>query len=259
MTKITSNIHSIENLDHPFPGLRIVPYLIEEAPNDLTLIDTCFISELPKLKSYIFNAGYDFKNIKRIILTHVHIDHIQAANEVKRLSGAKLYSHWTEARYLAHDPQYQGAPSHETVQNILNKFGVNMKDVIKKFGHFNVDPIIVDEQLKDGDMIGSIQVIHTPGHTPGHISLYSKKHKIMFGADSLFKSVLGMDDLFILPEVAIDPITAAISVRRISQIKFEKLLLAHQDSPILEGGQKAVEKVTYAALNSRSAIAALMT
>jgi len=160
---------------------------------------------------------------------------------------------------LAHDPQYQGAPSHETVQNILNKFGVNMKDVIKKFGHFNVDPIIVDEQLKDGDMIGSLQVIHTPGHTPGHISLYSKKHKIMFGADSLFKSVLGMDDLFILPEVVIDPITAAISVRRISQIKFEKLLLAHQDSPILEGGQKAVEKVTYAALNSRSAIAALMT
>jgi len=153
---------------------------------------------------------------------------------------------------LAHDPQYQGAPSHETVQNILNKFGVNMKDVIKKFGHFNVDPIIVDEQLKDGDMIGSLQVIHTPGHTPGHISLYSKKHKIMFGADSLFKSVLGMDDLFILPEVVIDPITAAISVRRISQIKFDKLLLAHQDSPILEGGQKAVEKVTYAALNSRS-------
>jgi hypothetical protein len=70
----------------------------------------------------------------------------------------------------------------------------------------------------------------------------------MFGADSLFKSVLGMDGLFIPPEVAIDPLTAAISVRRISQIKFEKLLLAHQDSPILEGGQKAVEKVTYAVL-----------
>jgi glyoxylase-like metal-dependent hydrolase (beta-lactamase superfamily II) len=76
-----------------------VPYLVEETPNDLTLIDTCFISELPKLKSYVTNAGYDFKNIKRIILTHVHIDLIQAANEGKRLSRAKLYSHWTEAGY----------------------------------------------------------------------------------------------------------------------------------------------------------------
>ena len=51
---------------------RIVPYLVEEATNDLTLIDTCFISELPKLKSYIINAGYVFKNIKRIVLTHFH-------------------------------------------------------------------------------------------------------------------------------------------------------------------------------------------
>lgn len=241
MTKITSGVHLIENLDHPFTGF-IAPYLVGEATNDLTLIDTCFISELPKLKSYITNAGYDFKNIKRIILTHFHIDHIQAANEVKRLSEAKLYSHWIEAGYLAHDPQYQGPPSHETVQNLLHKFGANMEDVIKKFGQFNVDPIIVDERLQDGDTIGSLQVIHTPGHTPGHIALYSEKHKIMFGADSLFKSVLGVDGLFIPPEVAHDPLTAAISVRRMSQKKFDKLLLAHQDSPMLEGAQKSVEK-----------------
>jgi glyoxylase-like metal-dependent hydrolase (beta-lactamase superfamily II) len=248
MTKITSNVHLIENLDHPFPGLRIVPYLIEEGPNDLTLIDTCFISELPKLKSYIANAGYDLKNIKRIILTHVHIDHIQAANEVKRLSGAKVYSHWVEAAYLAHDPEYRGPPSHEILQNILYKFGAKVEDVVKKFGHFNVDPIIVDEQLQDGDMIGNLQVIHTPGHTPGHISLYSQKYRIVFGADSLFKSVLGIDGLFIPPEVAIDPISAAISVRRISQIKFDKLLLAHQGSPILEGAQKSMEKAAAASI-----------
>lgn len=250
MTKITSKVHSIEDLDHPFPGLRIVPYIVEEEhANDLTLIDTCFLSELPKLQSYITNAGYDIKDIKRIILTHVHIDHIQAANEVKRLSGAKLYSHWAEAGYMAHDPQYQGPPSHETIQNIFHKFGAKTEDVVKKFGKLNVDPIIVDEQLQDGDMIGSLQVIHTPGHTPGHISLYSKKHNIMFGADSLFKSVLGIYGLFIPPEVAIDPVTAAISVRRISQLKFDKLLLAHQDSPMLEGAQKSVEKAASAALH----------
>jgi glyoxylase-like metal-dependent hydrolase (beta-lactamase superfamily II) len=249
MTKIISDVHLIENLDHPFPGLRIAPYLLEEGPNDLTLIDTCFLSELPKLKSYIINAGYGFENIKRIILTHVHIDHIQAANELKRLSGAKLYSHWIEAKYLANDPQYQGPPNHETVHNILKKFGANMEDIGKKFGHFNVDPIIVDEQLEDGDMIKSLQLIHTPGHTQGHISLYSEKHKIIFGADCLFKSVLGVDGLFIPSEVAIDPITAAISVRRISQIKFDKLLLAHQDSPILEGAQKYVDKAASVALH----------
>ena len=91
-------------------------------------------------------------------------------------------------------------------------------------------------------MIGSLKIIHTPGHTPGHISLYSEKHKILFGADSLFNSVLGIDGLFIPSEVATDPITAAISVRRISQIKFGMLLLSHQGFPILENAQKYVDR-----------------
>ena len=119
-----------------------------------------------------------------------------------------------------------------------------MEDIAKKFGQFNVDPIIVDEQLQDGDMIRSLQVIHTPGH----ISLYSKKHKIIFGADCLFKSVLGIDGLFIPSEVYVDPITAAISVRRFSQVRFDKLLLAHQDFPILESAQKYVDRATSVAL-----------
>jgi len=65
-------------------------------------------------------------------------------------------------------------------------------------------------------MIGKkLQVIHTPGHTPGHISLYSEKERIIFGADSLFKSVMSIDGLYVpLSQVSIDPVTAAISARR---------------------------------------------
>jgi glyoxylase-like metal-dependent hydrolase (beta-lactamase superfamily II) len=44
-----------------------------------------------------------------------------------------------------------------------------MKALIKEYGSFEVEPISVDEQVSDGDMIGSLKVIHTPGHTPGHI------------------------------------------------------------------------------------------
>jgi len=58
-----------------------------------------------------------------------------------------------------------------------------------------------------------------------------------------------VDGLFVPPEVAIDPLTADISVRRMSQRKFDKLLLTHQDSPILEGAQKSVEKVASVTLH----------
>jgi glyoxylase-like metal-dependent hydrolase (beta-lactamase superfamily II) len=89
MVEITRHIHSIDGLEHPFPGVGIVPYLVEERPNDLTLIDTFFIAELPKLESYINKAGHSMKEIKRIIITHVHVDHTQAANEIKKRSGGQ--------------------------------------------------------------------------------------------------------------------------------------------------------------------------
>jgi glyoxylase-like metal-dependent hydrolase (beta-lactamase superfamily II) len=248
--EITPHIHSIDGLDHPFPGVGIVPYIVEEKPNDLTLIDTCFMAELPKLEAYLNSAGYSMKEIKRIIKNHVHVDHTQAANEIKKKSGGlpRIYSHWADAGYLAHNPRYHGPPSHQTIQHMLQRYGVTIEDTVKKFGSLEREAIIVDEQLRDGDHVESLKVIHTPGHTPGHISLYSENHGIIFGADFLFKSVMGFDGLFIPSEVAIDPTTAVMSARRISQIKFDKLLLAHQDSPILEGAQKAVEKVTSAAI-----------
>lgn len=42
-------------------------------------------------------------------------------------------------------------------------------------------------------MIGSLKVIHTPGHTPGRISLYYEKDKLLLGADSIYKHVFGAE------------------------------------------------------------------
>ena len=72
------------------------------------------------------NIGYSIKDINRIVLTHVHIDHIQAVNEIKKLSGghAKIYSHWAEAGYLANNPYYQGPPTHEAISQILQTYGI---------------------------------------------------------------------------------------------------------------------------------------
>ena len=81
MVEITKKVHTIEGITHPDPRGKVFPYLfIEENRNDLTLIDPSFLSQLPILENYLLNAGYDIKNVKRIILTHVHVDHAQAAN-----------------------------------------------------------------------------------------------------------------------------------------------------------------------------------
>ena len=242
MTQITSKLHSIEGITHPDPRGKVFPYLFVEDQDNLTLIDPSFLSQLPILENYLLDAGYDIKNVKRIILTHVHVDHSQAANEIKKRSGAKIYSHWIESRYLIHDPPYQGPPTTQETVDKLGKLGVSMRALIKKYGSFEVEPISVDEQVSDGDMIGSLRVIHTPGHTPGHISLYYEEDKLLLGADSIYKHVFGAEGMYIsAPQVSIDPVTAIISAQRLSKVNFDKLLMSHQDSPLLEGAREAVE------------------
>ena len=66
MAKLTGSIHSIDRLDHPF-GIYITPYIfVEDDPSDLTLIDTCFMAELPKLIDHFRDEGFDVKNVKRL-------------------------------------------------------------------------------------------------------------------------------------------------------------------------------------------------
>lgn len=254
MVDVCRDVHSIDGLEHPFIPSGIVSYLVEEGPTDLTLIDTCFLKDVPKLETYLRDIDHSIEEINRIVLTHVHIDHTQAVNEIKKISGehSKIYSHWIEAGYLANNPKYHGPPSHEVVSQIFQKYGISSEELIKRFGSFEQEQIIVDHTLKDGDMVGTkLQVIHTPGHTPGHISLYYEKERIIFGADSLFKSVMDINGLYVPPsQVSIDQATAAISAYRLSQIKCDKLLLAHQDSPILEGAQDAIERAARVAIKN---------
>ncbi|VFJ14822.1 MBL fold metallo-hydrolase [Candidatus Nitrosocosmicus franklandus] len=244
MTKITKNVYSIEGITHPDPRGKVFPYLFIEDEDNLTLIDPGFLAQIPVLEKYLQNIGYDIKNVKRIILTHVHVDHAQAANEVKRKSGARIYSHWIESRYLAHNPPYMGPPSTQETLEKLENLGISAESLSREYGTLEVEPISVDDQVSDGDMIGSLKVIHTPGHTPGHISLYYEKDKLLLGADSIYKKVFGAEGMYIsAPQVSMDPTTAIVSAQRLSRINFDKLLMAHQDAPLLEGAREAVEKL----------------
>jgi glyoxylase-like metal-dependent hydrolase (beta-lactamase superfamily II) len=153
--------------------------LVEEGYNDFTLIDTCYIEELPKLESYLNSISYKMSDIKRIILTHAHADHVQAANEVKKRTytlssgvGAKIYSHWIDSAYLAHYPPYHGPPNIRTYKELLEKYDLKIEDVIKKFGKLDVDPITVDEKLKDGDKIRSLT--YSRPHSWPYIALFGR-------------------------------------------------------------------------------------
>lgn len=127
MVEITKRVHTIDGFTHPFSRQKGCSLYVYRNADDLTLIDPSFLPQLPILEDYILNAGYDIKNVKRIILTHLHVDHAQAANEIRNRTGAKIYSHWIEAGYLAHNPPYNDPPTSQTITDILKKSGVSIE------------------------------------------------------------------------------------------------------------------------------------
>jgi glyoxylase-like metal-dependent hydrolase (beta-lactamase superfamily II) len=148
-------------------------------------------------------------------------------------------------------------PDKEAFEHVLKIMGTNIDKVTKKFGNINIDPILTDVLLEDGDIIGnSLQVIHTPGHTPGHISLYDKERRILIGGDIFFNSILNIDGLFVPPAaVTKDLETSIVSARRLLNLKIEKLLLAHKSNPILENAARMMKKAVSDAITHKNTTA----
>ena len=112
-------------------------------------------------------------NIKYIVNTHCHIDHIMGNKRMKDLTGAQIIIHEIEAPALTHQSEHS----------------------FRMFGGEPSPP--ADIALRDGDVITigetSLKVLHTPGHSPGSICLYH--NGMVFTGDTLFVGSVGRTDL----------------------------------------------------------------
>jgi glyoxylase-like metal-dependent hydrolase (beta-lactamase superfamily II) len=136
---------------------------------ELVLIDTGTGPSANKIIQNIEKLGFDPARISTVILTHCHIDHVGGAQEFKKRFGSRIVMHEIDAEAVERGDSRMTA---------AYWYGVN-------FAPLAVDVRLTkeEEKLTVGDQ--EIVCLHTPGHTPGSISVYLDRggKRILFGQD----------------------------------------------------------------------------
>jgi glyoxylase-like metal-dependent hydrolase (beta-lactamase superfamily II) len=199
----------IDNL-YVVPGVVANTYILADE-DGLILIDTGMPRSEKKILAYIATLGKSAGDVKRIILTHSDIDHIGALAALGKATGARTYSSQIEAKAIA-----VGKPSRE-----INSSGFSLRRFLFAMlsPFFKATPFQVDEILTDGQtlpVLGGLRVVTTPGHTPGHISLYAPTVGVLFCGDSMVASENGLHGS--RPGVTWDPAQARESVQKQAEL-----------------------------------------
>lgn len=170
MKQIAPNLYQLDEIG------ELVHCYLWEWEQGATLIDTGMPNAAKVIPQALVAAGYPLHQIKRIIITHGDADHMGAAAALKRLTGAKVACHTVEKVLLER-------PSLRQPTRLLLR---PLFALLRLAPAMRAQPVSPDELLVDGqELAEGFTVVHTPGHTPGHISLLHRQRRILIAGDCL--------------------------------------------------------------------------
>jgi glyoxylase-like metal-dependent hydrolase (beta-lactamase superfamily II) len=186
-------------LELPLPfSLGLINVYLVRLQDGWMLIDTgmdtepCF-NALDRARQ---GVGIAWSDIRTILLTHIHPDHIGLARQVGQLTGARLMLHQADVRFL-HDLSEHDA-SRAFQHQVLRSAGVSQESIAGMEGtlegirktFYRIEP---DRALSGGETIetafGPLEVIWTPGHSPGHVCLYNAGRRVLFSGDHILEHI----------------------------------------------------------------------
>lgn len=201
---------------YPIEQLKVGrAYLIEDH-DSLTLIDTSAPSAASRILSAIEGIGRRPEDLRLIVATHYHYDHTGNVAALRERTGAQFAAHAEEAPYIDGRSPWRA----------VRIAGMRTDAAKRQYA------LTVDRELQSGEVLpvaGGLEVIHTPGHTPGHISLYARERRALFAGDA-FANWFGLQ--LPLSMSSHDMAQAKQSIATLARLDYDVALVGH-GRPIL--------------------------
>ncbi len=197
--------------------------------NSITLIDTGMSGSDKAILKTIQELGFGPSDIKRIIITHSHLDHIGGLHALREATNAKVMAGEADSDVIE-GKKPMTVPKMRFPLWLVGPLLLRM---------FKSDPAPVDQRLKDGDnipVLGGLVVVGLPGHSPGNIGLYCPSQKLLFSSDTLRMK----GDEFIKPlNYEAEKAASLGSIKKMGSLDYEIMLSGH-NNPIMTGAAKKV-------------------
>ena len=212
------------------PGLRSVRLLGSNAflalEDEITLIDAGLRGSGTLLRRYLGELGRTPQDVKRIVCTHGHPDHIGGVREIAGMSGATVHMHGADVARLR----------------------IGMREALRELRPWAFVAAVTTgpedaRPLADGDVLdvlGGLEIVHTPGHTPGSVCLYSRRHRLLIVGDVLqvIRGRISLPSLVFTEDMDL----ARRSIARLAELDVETICFAHYPT-WREGGGEALREL----------------
>lgn len=215
--------------------------VILQGDKENILIDCGTSGSLPLLEKEAQKNNFNFSELTKIIITHHDHDHMGALYEIKeKYPHILIVSSLLEKPYIEGEKKSLRLEQAEKIYSTLSeKEKINAEyfhKILKSVKYVSVD-ITIDGD-RELDWCGGIKIVSTPGHMPGHISIYSKKFKTLITGDAM---VAENGELFLAnPQYTLDMEEAIKSIEKFLEYDIQQIICYHGN--VVEGDITSILK-----------------